>query len=242
MRDIKNYTESYSRSAFEKYQAVFRRRKTLEILKRYCPKRILEIGCGLDPLFQYVDWPVTDYTIVEPSDIFIENARSLSDEEWIHFINCEYKATKELKDHGFDFIICSGLLHEVEGPVTFLKELMAICDKDTIVYINVPNANSIHRLLALEMQMIKDTHEMSKNNKILQQNNVFDMTTLSDMIESVNFKIIDKGSFFIKPFTHEQMYQMIKQGILTEDMLDGLYKLTKYIPDLGSEIWIDCKL
>lgn len=242
MRDIDKYTENYNHSVFEEYQVVFRRKKVLEILGKYRPKSILEIGCGNDPLFQYIDWPITDYTIVEPSSSFIENAKELADTEYFHFINCEFKATKELKDHRFEFVLCSGLLHEVEEPVSFLKEIVSICCENTIVHINVPNANSVHRLLALEMGIIKDIHEMSENNKILQQHSVFDMASLCNMVESVGLKIVDYGSLFIKPFTHRQMYQMIEQKILTEKILDGLYRLTKYMPELGSEIWVNCKI
>lgn len=242
MRDIKNYTKNYNCSLFEKYQVIFRRKKVLEILKKYSPQKILEIGCGMEPLFQYIDWPITDYTIVEPSTIFIENAKKMVNKEYFHFMNCEYKATNELKDHRFQFIICSSLLHEVEEPVSLLKEIMSTCNENTIVHINVPNANSMHRLLAVEMGIVKNTHEMSEKNKILQQNSVFDMSSLSDMVENVGFKVIDQGSYFIKPFTHEQMHQMIEKGIISENALDGLYELTKYMPELGSEIWINCKI
>lgn len=197
MRDIKNYTENYNHSAFEEYQVIFRRKKIIEILGEYCPRSILEIGCGNEPLFQYINWPITDYTIVEPSSTFIENAKRMSDNECVHFMNCEYKATKELKDHNFHFIVCSSLLHEVEDPVSFLEEIKLICCKNTIVHINVPNANSMHRLLALEMGIIKDIHEMSENNKILQQHNVFDKELLYNIVENAGLKIIDRGGILL---------------------------------------------
>ena len=51
MRDIKKYTERYKEPNFEDYQLVYRRRKILEILNKYQPLSILEIGCGMEPLF-----------------------------------------------------------------------------------------------------------------------------------------------------------------------------------------------
>lgn len=51
MRDIDKYTQEYSKAGFEKYQVAYRRRKLLEIINKYLPQRILEIGCGMEPLF-----------------------------------------------------------------------------------------------------------------------------------------------------------------------------------------------
>ena len=61
-------------------------------------------------------------------------------------------------------------------------------------------------------------------------------------MEKSGFEILESGSFFVKPFSHEQMYNMMQQGILNEAVLDGLYYLTEYMPEFGSEIYVNCKL
>ena len=83
MRDIKQYVKNYNDMSFEKYQVNFRRKKVLEIIKKYYPTRILEIGCGMNPLFQYIDWPIENYTVVDPSEDFIKNAKRLTDRKVI---------------------------------------------------------------------------------------------------------------------------------------------------------------
>ena len=35
---------------------------------------------------------------------------------------------------------------------------------------------------------------------------------------------------------------MMEKEILNESVLDGLYHLTKYMPEFGSEIYVNCKL
>lgn len=62
---------------------------------------------------------------------------------------------KTLLEHDFDFIIISGLLHEVPDPKKLLQSIYKICKQDTLVHINVPNVYSFHRLLAYEMGCIK---------------------------------------------------------------------------------------
>ena len=137
-------------------------------------------------------------------------------------------------------IICSGLLHEVSEPKRLLSAIRTICKEDTIVHIEVPNANSIHRLLGVEMNLLENIYCKSENNIRLQQNTNFDMKRLRVMVEESRMKIIEEGSLFIKPFSHEQMGKMCKCGIINEYVLDGLYNLTKYMPQFGSEIYVNC--
>ncbi len=52
---MNKYGTDYSERGFESYQVKYRRKKVLEILNRYSHHCIVEIGVGLEPLFQYLD-------------------------------------------------------------------------------------------------------------------------------------------------------------------------------------------
>ena len=75
MRDIDKYAEDYAQKDFESYQVKYRRKLVLEQIAKYKPHNVLEIGCGMEPLFLYVE--DATFTIVEPSAKFCENARLL---------------------------------------------------------------------------------------------------------------------------------------------------------------------
>ena len=241
MRNIDNYTNNYSVQSFEDYQVMYRRKKVLEQIRCFHPGSLLEIGVGLDPIFQYVE--DVEFTIVEPSEKFYENARKLSEVGYggrVHCLQGFFEDIAEGLDKKFDMIICSSLLHEVEFPDKFLGAVSKVCNENTVVHINVPNANSLHRLLALESGIISNVKDKSRRNELLQQQNVFDLDTLSQLVEKNGMHIIESGSYFIKPFTHRQMYAMLEQGIIEEKVLDGFYYLEKYMPGLGSEIYVNC--
>ena len=78
-RDIVDYEKNYSNAVcgFEKYKVFYRKRKIVEIIEQYSPQSILEIGCGMEPLFCYVKGD-QKFTIVEPAEKFCENAKQLS--------------------------------------------------------------------------------------------------------------------------------------------------------------------
>ena len=175
-----------------------------------------------------------------------ENAQQLMTQSDIGSIICYNNFLEnieaELSNYQFDYIVCSSLLHEVENPRQFLQNIFNLCIKDkTIVHINVPNMNSFHRLLAKESGLIKDEHDKSQNNILLQQYTNFDMNMLKSMLQDAGFKIINSGDYFIKPFTHSQMKHLMDIGFLTNEILDGLYSMQKYMPNLGSEIFIEAK-
>lgn len=241
MRNIEEYTKEYNISGFENYQVMYRRKKILEVLDRYSPKRILEIGCGMEPLFQYLKCRYELYCVVEPSKYFFENALKLSKGKNVICYNDFFYPTKELINKQFDFIICSGLLHELEQPEKLLEGIVKISD-NAIVHINVPNAKSLHRLIAVEMGSISNEYEFSERNMLLQQHKVFDLNMLIESVTRVGLRVIESGSYFVKPFTHNQMYQLIKNNIISEETLEGFYNISKYIPDYGSEIFVNCQI
>ncbi len=241
MRDVNTYSEKYVVPSFEQYKVYYRRKMLLEIIDKYNPKHILEIGCGSEPLFLYVK--DRHFTIVEPAQDFVKNAlnqvENHGEEQRVTCIQGFFEEKTSDLLGKYDMIICASLLHEVEEPVKLIKAITSICNKDTVVHISVPNANSIHRLLGKEMGILNNVHDKSQNNVAFQQNSVFDSDSLIKLVETNGLKVIESGSFFLKPFSHNQMYALMNSGILNRDVLDGLYNLGKHLPEYGSEIYIN---
>ncbi len=241
MRDIADYTKKYVIHGFEDYQVLYRRKKILERMDAYRPNSVLEIGCGMEPLFLYSEVPF--FTVVEPSDVFCDNAHRLcgKDNRDIKIVNGFFEDKVDVLVEHYDMIICSSLLHELENPKQMLDSIRRVSSANTIIHVNVPNAMSLHRIFAKESRIISDVHSMSDRNRSLQQSIVYDMDKLVNLIEDVHGRVMAKGSYFIKPFTHRQMYEMIEKGIINEQILDGLYDSITYMPELGSEIFVDFK-
>ena len=128
MRDIADYAMRYQVPGFEAYKVRYRRKKILEIINRYHPERILEIGCGTEPLFQFTNG--IQYTIIEPAEDFFDNAVLLS--EGMDYVQCVKGFFEEVSGRlnpDYDMVICSALLHEVEDPDLLLRNILKICNK-----------------------------------------------------------------------------------------------------------------
>ena len=243
-RDLLDYQEQYANQPYEKYQVAFRKRKLIELLQKYNHKNLLEVGCGLESIF--LDFSNYEtLTVIEPAEMFYEKA--LADKENDKNKNITViKALLEdslpqLKGQKFDFILVSSLLHEIPDQPKFFKTLFDIASENTVIHFNVPNASSFHRLLAVEMGLIKTEFQKSDSNIQFQQHTVFNLNLLKETVEKNGFTVIESGSYSFKPFTHQQMQNMININLITEQMLDGFYKMERYLPELGSEIFVNIK-
>lgn len=239
---IAEYEQAYSASDFEVIQARYRKKLLLELLERQQPKHLLEVGCGWDTIANH--WPgFEQLTIVEPGAQFAAKARK--DTAHLSGVTVVEQfmedAVAQCQQHTYDLILVSSLLHEVPDPAAILSAAKALCTPDTLVHVNVPNANSMHRLLAMEMGLIADPYAQSELQKSFRQPRIFDLAQLVALAESVGFQVASKGSFFVKPFTHGQMQKLVDQGLMTTAMLDGLWGLAAHFPEHGSEIYVNLK-
>ena len=247
MRDIIDYASKYINEPFEDTIVEIRKKLVIKQCKKYAHRNILEVGCGISPLFR--DYKDFDHmVIVEPSGEFVRNAQELVKRECLDDKVSIYNGfaediSEEIKkaEEEFDFIIISSLLHEVEDPKRLLSGIRSLCADHTMVHINVPNANSLHRLIAFENGMIADIHEQSAQQILMQRHRTYDMQLLVKEVSDAGFCIEDNGSYFIKPFTHTQMQKCLDAGIIDGHVLEGLEKLVKYLPEFGAEIYINCR-
>lgn len=241
MHGIEKYTQDYINSDFEDVMVAYRRKMLLEQLEKYPHRSVLEIGCGLEPLFKYYMNGVDRWVIVEPSSLFCQRAiESVEPGQDVTIIEgMVEEAAAQLIHFHFDIIVCSSLLHELEHPESMLRAIHSLCGEATIVHVNVPNALSFHRLLAVEMGVTDSPYGISDTQKKFQQHQTFDMAQLRSLVEQEGFNVLDAGAYFVKPFTHTQMQKGLDQGLFTRQMLDGMYRLIRYMPDHGAEIYLN---
>jgi SAM-dependent methyltransferase len=245
--NINAHTEDYidellKDSSFEAVLSNARKKQVLRSMDLYQHNSILEIGCGLNPLFTDIN-DYEEYTIVEPSKKFTEFARALEKNgRKITIINGFLEEIfDELKNSRFDFIFLSGVLHHVSLPAKFLSIIYKLCNTNSVVHINVPNAYSFHRLLALEMGYIKTIFDKSETNARMQTNWIFDKDSLIRLVQDNEFDVLDFGTYFIKLFTNEQVEKIIAENILRKEAIKGLENMIKYIPDMGCEMFVNLR-
>jgi ubiquinone/menaquinone biosynthesis C-methylase UbiE len=242
MIDTKQYSDNYAKLPFEDRMGEIRRQKVIECIKKYPHQKILEIGCGSSPLFLHFD-DYREMHLVEPVEAFYDNARNLSinKKQVLLYHGYTDAFVETLRGASLDFVVLSSVLPDVKEPLALLETIGEICSPDTVLHLNVPNAYSVHRLLAKEMGLITSVFEFSQANKDMQQYVVYSMESLKECLAQSCFSVIEEGSYFIKPFTHRQMEECMSHGLITEEMLEGFSRLESHMPGLGAEIFVNCR-
>jgi 2-polyprenyl-3-methyl-5-hydroxy-6-metoxy-1,4-benzoquinol methylase len=133
-----------------------------------------------------------------------------------------------------DVVICSSLLHEVSDTTQFLSACRELLGADGRLYVDVPNARSLHRRLARAMGLITDEAELSGRNRALGQGRVFDAESLHAELAMAGFRVLEEGGYFLKPFTSAQMAGL---SFLDPRMTDGLCEMGRELPALAAEIF-----
>ena len=110
-------------------------------------------------------------------------------------------------------VICSSLLHEVPSAPELLRAIHDVMGNDSLLHLNVPNSESLHRQLAKVMGLITDTKEMSSRNINLLQHRVYDIQTLKKDLLAPGLDVLEEGGYLVKPFTHGQMEKMAFRDI-----------------------------
>lgn len=245
---IERYAAAYLADyGFESVQVRARRRTVIDVLQRFCPTRVVEVGTGADPLVAHipVEFKIGRWVVVEPNHEFATRAKeACRDSIMLHviegFVEDSVAGVLEACSGPPDLVICSSLLHEVERPAALLHAFMQLLSpRAGVLHVNVPNAGSMHRRLGRSMHILEHENDKSRRNRDLEQYRVYDKASLHSELQEAGFIIESHGGYFLKPFSHAQMATL---AFLTPEVLDGLWVLGAELPDLASEIYANARV
>lgn len=138
-------------------------------------------------------------------------------------------------DEKYDTIIMSHVLEHVKNPIQVLRRIHNWLDGDGVFLISVPNAKSIHRLVAAEMGLLESIYELNKRDRELGHYRVYDIDSLKKDVTEADFSIHESGGIFFKPISNSQIEEQ-----WSAEMIDGFYKVGKYFQENCAEIFLVC--
>jgi len=199
---------------------------------------VLEVGLGsgevslmLSNQFENVISIDSDIEICRSTKKFL-NEKNVENVKIIHS-KIEDIENIDLNDCFFNHVILLNFLEHVENPVLILKLISKRLGKNGIIHITVPLANSLHRLLAVEMGLIKSTTEIAESDKHFGHYRIYTLELLKQHIVEAELKIDFEQSFYLKP---------LPTSILTSlpsEIHEGLFKMGQKIPEFASYIYIE---
>ena len=243
---VRTYEDRYLADAgFESHMIRARRRCVLDLARYLAPGFVLEIGCGTDSLYEHTAGLVPTlrrWVIVEPGERFAMLAdrqvrRDGTDLRIVRglFEECAEEVFAAL-GRSPDTVFCLGVLQGIPDPRGWLALLRSTMEPGGTLVLTVANARSLHRRLARAMGLIAHEQALSDRDNAAFHHIVFDAEGLRSAVEAAGWEIRNEGGFLLKPFAHAQMERI--EGVLSEEILDGLWTLGRELPELASEIYV----
>jgi trans-aconitate methyltransferase len=100
------------------------------------------------------------------------------------------------------------LLEHIEEPVELLRLARSHLAENGVLFVAVPNANSVHRVLALRAGLIQSTTELSENDIRVGHRRVYTKALLREHLRQANLRITLEKPVGLKPLTLKQLERL----------------------------------
>lgn len=204
-----------------------RRVLSLGIGHQVLPKSILaELGSTLD-----------HYAIIEGSLEIIEGFRSKAalpkNTELIHSFFEDYQPAQK-----FDAIEMGFVLEHVNDPAVIVRHYRQYLAPGGTMFIAVPNARSLHRLIGHEAGVLDNLYRLSPEDLQLGHQRYFDFESLCKLVLEAGLKVVKVEGILLKPLTSGQL----KSLDLIPAVVEGLLKVGVDHPGICNSILIEARI
>jgi 2-polyprenyl-3-methyl-5-hydroxy-6-metoxy-1,4-benzoquinol methylase len=138
-------------------------------------------------------------------------------------------------DLKFDTIIMGHVLEHIADPIVALKKIYSLLKNDGTFIVSVPNAKSLHRMVAVEMDILENEYKLNSRDIELGHYRVYDMSILESHLKTSGFNIDHMGGYFLKPLSNGQI-----ENNWNDEMVEGFYKIGKHFQKNCAEIYAVC--
>ena len=134
-------------------------------------------------------------------------------------------------DAEYDVVIASHVLEHVEEPNLLFTKILSWLKPEGIALVIVPNRESLHRQLGVEMGIHNELDWLSPRDNAVGHKRVYSLKSLTHQAVQAGFKVVEHRGFFIKSLANSQMLHLNPRVIL------GLCEISTNLPtELGANI------
>jgi trans-aconitate methyltransferase len=191
-------------------------------------RHILELGCATGELTSLLR-PLADaYDVVEGSQQNIDAARSrVPSVTFVHSLWEDFES-----DRSFSDVVAFNALEHVADPVRLLKRARDWLEPGGRLHAVVPNGLSLHRLVGVEMGMLRDPLELTEGDRAQGHVRNYTIESLRTDIGSGGFDVVHWQGIFLKVVPNRQMLGW------DWDLIEALDRVARTFPEHSAELYV----
>ena len=214
----------------------FTRTKLLNAFEPHITKKgkTLEVGAYKGAMTSMLSERFVDLTVIEASSDLSQglvsgfpNVKVVNDlvENW------------ETEDR-FDNVFLIHTLEHITNRIQVLRKLGSLLTSSGRLFVAVPNATALSRLIAVEMGLLDSPESITEGERLHGHTITFTRETLSQEAKEAGLSIFESGGVVLKPFANFQIDAAMSSGILSIEFLDACDSLAGSYPELSASIFL----
>ncbi len=224
----------------EAYSSDYKYMMDIDLMMDYYPKRIvalvkekkdienlklLELGLGHGNTTRIFKEYFQDYTIIDGDEEIIAAYKEKNDTRirMVHSFFEDYHS-----DEKFDVIVAGFILEHVDDPVFILDRFKKHLKDDGIMYVAVPNAETLNRRVGHEAGLLPDLLQLSQSDLDLGHKRYYTVETIKADCVRGGYVVNAVEGIYLKPLTTTQMAQLN----LSQKVMQGFCAVGKNFPEL----------
>lgn len=133
-------------------------------------------------------------------------------------------------EHRFHNIGMGFVLEHVDDPVALLIRYKSFLRDDGSLFAAVPNAASLHRVLAIKAGLLDDLHRMSEADLAFGHKRFFSYDKWMDLFAHAGLDVVTSKGLYLKPFSTGQL-EMLR---LQESVFTALQEVAEGYPEISN--------
>lgn len=237
-RDYNAEHKDGARKYAYQFDAVLRR-YIMRALDPFLPSgRALEMGCYTGDVTELIRSRYDDLTVIEASAELVA-AASARLRGRARFVHGTFE-TVQLSDR-YDAIFLIHTLEHLDDPVSVLRRVNGWLTDRGRLFVVVPNADAASRQIAVQMGLIRSNDAVTDDERLQGHRKTYRMDTLEREALDAELRIVHRGGVFFKPLANYQFDKLMGGDVISDDYLEGCYRLGMHYPDLCASIWLACE-
>jgi 2-polyprenyl-3-methyl-5-hydroxy-6-metoxy-1,4-benzoquinol methylase len=200
--------------------------------------KALEMGCYTGDVTELIAARYGDVTVIEASEELVATA-SLRLGRRASFVRGTFE-TVELSSR-YDAIFLIHTLEHLDDPVSVLRRVNGWLTDRGRLFVVVPNANAASRQIAVQMGLVRYNDAVTDDERVHGHRKTYRMDTLTREALDAGLRVVQSGGVFFKPLANYQFDMLMGGDVISDDYLEGCYRLGMHYPDLCASIWLVCE-